>query len=167
MKGVPVEPFRDSIRSVRFKRLNSTGELECQLIEVAKDGAATVWIQNSIDEAIKTEATVQRHNIEPSLLHARITMSDRLKTERSAKQLFGKNGCGRNGQVQIATQAVEVSLELDFDAMFTDLAPSGSLVQRAGRLWRHTDIRPSSDRPLAGPTLLVISPDPNSVYGTD
>ena len=167
IKGAPVEPFRDSIRSVKVKRLNSTREAECKLIEVANDGAATVWVRNSVDEAIKTAAALQQQNIEPILLHARFTMSDRLKIERSVKQLFGKNGCGRKGRVLIATQVVEASLDLDFDAMFTDLAPIGSLVQRAGRLWRHTDIRPSRDRPLAGPTLFVISPDPNSVDGKD
>ena len=49
---------------------------------------------------------------------------------------------------------VEQSLDLDFDVMVTDLAPVDLLIQRAGRLWRHT--RPLRD---GQPELLVVSPD--------
>ncbi|WP_185995560.1 CRISPR-associated helicase Cas3' [Nocardioides campestrisoli] len=41
--------------------------------------------------------------------------------------------------VVVATQIIEASLDLDFDIMGSDLAPSPSLVQRAGRLWRFRD----------------------------
>ena len=65
---------------------------------------------------------------------------------------FGKRStpAGRKGQVLIATQVVEQSLDLDFDALITDLAPVDLLIQRAGRLWRH-------DRPeRAGHELAVL-----------
>jgi len=51
---------------------------------------------------------------------------------------------------------VEQSLDIDFDLMVTDLAPVDLVIQRAGRLWRHK----RRDRPVAGPALLVVSPEP-------
>ena len=44
--------------------------------------------------------------------------------------------------------------------MITDLAPIDLLIQRAGRLWRHTD---RTRRPTTSPELLVLSPDPADV----
>jgi CRISPR-associated endonuclease/helicase Cas3 len=63
--------------------------------------------------------------------------------------------------VLVASQVVEQSLDLDMDLMISDLAPIDLLLQRAGRLWRHT----WRTRPIAGPTLLVVSPDPDGDIG--
>ena len=63
----------------------------------------------------------------------------------------------------VASQVIEQSLDIDLDLMVSDLAPIDLLFQRAGRLWRHT----WRTRPIAGPTLLVVSPDPAGQIGKD
>lgn len=90
------------------------------------------------------------------LFHARFPASQRQLREQRVLDIFGKSG-GEKGELRtgrkilIATQVAEQSLDLDFDLIATDLAPIDLLLQRAGRLWRHS--RPQ--RPVAAPVLLV------------
>lgn len=158
-----VEPYAESIRTVKVERVSNATEALGLLVEMAKKGAACVWIRNAVDEAIDAVEAIRREGVEAELLHARFAMSDRLQIEQNVIQRFGKNGTGREGRILVSTQVVEASLDLDFDVMISDLAPIGSLIQRAGRLWRHMEIRPIATRPVSDPILHVISPDPEAV----
>lgn len=66
------------------------------------------------------------------LLHSRFKLEDR-KTKEETLYEWNKRieGC-----IVIATQIVEVSLDISFDVMFTDPAPIDSLIQRFGRVNR-------------------------------
>lgn len=83
------------------------------------------------------------------LVHARFIASDRVTKERELLHDLGPRaarGAGRPPRrIVVATQVVEQSLDLDFDAMVTDVAPVDLVLQRAGRVHRHT--RPVGDRP--------------------
>jgi len=74
------------------------------------------------------------------LFHARFALGDRLLIEKQIIEQFGKDSDAvtRSGKVVIATQVVEQSLDIDFDYMITDLAPIELIIQRAGRLCRHS-----------------------------
>jgi len=61
------------------------------------------------------------------LLHARFTRKDRNYKERELKTL---------PKILVATQVVEVSLDIDFEQGFTEPAPIDALVQRFGRINR-------------------------------
>ena len=60
------------------------------------------------------------------LLHSRFILRDR---ERIEKELEDAN-------LLVGTQAVEVSLDIDFDCLFTEPAPIDALIQRFGRINR-------------------------------
>lgn len=60
------------------------------------------------------------------LLHGRFILRDREKKEKRLDKV----------QLLVGTQAVEVSLDLDFDTIFTEPAPIDALVQRFGRVNR-------------------------------
>jgi CRISPR-associated endonuclease/helicase Cas3 len=70
------------------------------------------------------------------LLHGRFHADDRgIKESR----LLESRGIGRQqagGVVLVATQVVEVSLNVDFDALYSDPAPLEALLQRFGRVNR-------------------------------
>ena len=160
-----VEPHADSVRTVPAVRLRNTAEAIEVLAAEAARGAACVWVRNAVDDAIDAAEALRRRGVDADLLHARFALVDRLRHEEALTRRFGRDGTGREGRVLVATQVVEASLDLDFDVMVSDLAPVGSLIQRTGRLWRHMDVRSAFDRPVGGPVLHVLSPDPNRVEG--
>ena len=72
----------------------------------------------------------------PVLLdHGRFTRPDRDAHDRAVVEAFGRGGVDRG--ICVATQVVEQSLDLDFDAMISDAAPMDLMLQRAGRIHRH------------------------------
>lgn len=77
------------------------------------------------------------------LLHSRFRRMDRSALERAIGERFGVGGPRRPGLV-VATQVVEVSLDVDFDCLFTSAAPLEALLQRFGRVNRVAD-RPPAD----------------------
>lgn len=72
------------------------------------------------------------------VLHSRMTARHRKDAAELLETEIGKNGSAQNITV-VGTQAIEASLDIDLDAISTDLAPAPSLVQRAGRGWRRED----------------------------
>lgn len=161
--SVSVTPAPASSRRIEINRVPSRSGAIDLLVAAKAAGAACVWIRNAVDDAIDAVLELRKRGIEAYLLHARFALVDRLRLESSVMEHFGKKRKAGEGKVLVATQVVEASLDLDFDVMVSDLAPIGSLVQRAGRLWRHMDERPEPERPAPGPCLHVVSPDPNAV----
>jgi CRISPR-associated endonuclease/helicase Cas3 len=149
--------------AVRVERLPDDGAAVALVTEKARQGAACVWIRNAVDDAISAVQALRCAGVQADLLHARFALGDRKRIEASARARFGKEGEDRAGHVLVGTQVLESSLDLDFDVMVSDLAPMAGLVQRAGRLWRHMDLRPRSTRPVPAPVLYVLSPDPAQV----
>ena len=114
------------------------------IYQVAAAGGCVCWIRNTVNEAsdifqqLLNEGKVPAQNL--LLFHSRFAFADRMAIEEKTLNWFGKNApvAERRGKVLIATQVVEQSLDLDFDWMISDLAPVDLLIQRAGRLQRHT-----------------------------
>lgn len=61
------------------------------------------------------------------IIHGRFNARDREKAE---------NGLKNHAGLLIGTQAIEVSLDIDYDVMFTEIAPFDALLQRFGRVNR-------------------------------
>ena len=80
--------------------------------------------QNLFEE-INFDGTVQ-------LLHSGFNREDRTKIE----QLITNKEVFKRPQLLIATQAVEVSLDIDYDIAFIENAPIDALIQRFGRVNR-------------------------------
>ena len=93
------------------------------------------------------------------LHHAGFVAWERVEKEDSLRRQLGPDAhreAGRPKQkIVVATQVAEQSLDIDADALITDIAPMDLLIQRIGRLHRHA--RPSNDRPekLREPQVVI------------
>ncbi len=74
--------------------------------------------------------------------HSAFIMRDRIANERKLIGTGKRDECGRPKEISliIATQTIEVSLDISFDYMYSELAPLDSLIQRAGRCNRKGNI---------------------------
>lgn len=93
---------------------------------VARSQAAFDSIQKLLEE----------DGIQVRLLHGRFNLRDRLKKEKEIQQFTGATSSERRPIVLVATQVVEVSLDIDLDTIYTDPAPLEALIQRFGRINR-------------------------------
>ncbi|MEU8109514.1 CRISPR-associated helicase Cas3' [Nonomuraea muscovyensis] len=113
------------------------------LRQVAGGGSAVV-MHNLVRRVIDTCTTLEERiaampaNDRPQLImiHGKLDRPVRRAAEAALEAAFGKDGT-RPRAIVVSTQVLEQGLDLDFDAMLTDLAPVDWLIQRAGRLHRH------------------------------
>ena len=124
------------------------------------DGGCAAVICNTVQRAQDVYLALLSANLVPPgdliLFHARFPLAWREQIEQEVLQRFGKGTANRRPAIVVATQVIEQSLDLDFDLMLSELAPIDLLLQRAGRLHRHTrEIRPA---PLTAPRLLLMEP---------
>ena len=100
---------------------------------VARAGGAAAWVRNTVDDCLAGAEMLRAAGFEPIVFHARFAQADRQTREREVMALFGKGAdpAARAGRVLVATQVVEQSLDLDFDAMVSDLG-TGRLARAAG-----------------------------------
>lgn len=98
-----------------------------EIAEVAEEERVLV-ICNTVKRAIEVfQELVDLTGIEDGiLLHSRFALKDRSEKEELLAQ----------APLAVATQAVEVSLDIDFDRLFTEPAPVDALLQRFGRVNR-------------------------------
>lgn len=144
-----------------FKGFVKEKDLPDLAIEKAKEGKKVLIVRNSVTKAqelyreiIKRNSKEEYYSIKitinsedkmdfniiyrviegvPVLLaHRRFTFGDRFGRE----EVIQKWDKEKRSCIIIATQIVEVSLDIDFDVLITDIAPIPALVQRLGRVNR-------------------------------
>jgi len=171
----PIDTRIEVKRTVELRRMNSQKAIIEQIEQAVKLEKCVCWIRNTVQEARNSYQDLATTNwLGPDnlhLFHSRFAMIDRQKIEEETIARFGKDSDyeKRKGQVLVATQVVEQSLDLDFDLMITDLAPIDLIIQRAGRLCRHIrDLQgnrieePGGQDQRGKPVLFILAPEAES-----
>lgn len=117
-----------------------------EALERAQIGQQVLWIENTVKEAqdcyLDLAARAKDLGISCGLLHSRFTIHRREEMENEWIDLLGKKGRQqrqKQGRILIGTQVLEQSLDIDADFLVARFAPTDMILQRLGRLWRHTD----------------------------
>lgn len=105
-------------------------------LEAAQSGQAVLVVVNTIGDAQEFYRRLRQVWEDCELLHARFTFRDRQAKESRVSQ-------PRPGLIFVATQVVEVSLDISYDVLITELAPVDALIQRMGRINRRGDKPPA------------------------
>jgi len=145
----------EGIRSIdlHFNQTNLES-LTTTLTQNLEHGGCAAVICNTVNRSIEVYKYLRdiMKETECWLFHARTLQKWRRGWEEDVLQKFGKGDRQINGTyanpnrptraVLIATQVIEQSLDLDFDLMVSEIAPIDLLLQRSGRLHRHSRSRP-------------------------
>lgn len=141
-KDFILDKTRHSV-SVKYGAIQAE-DIVTQYLENKKSGKSNkiLIVCNTIKkaQALYEELKTQLGEIEElNLFHSRYIRQDRKKLEKEIRR-FGKTYCDekhkildcQNG-IWISTSLVEVSLDIDFDYLFTELSELNGLFQRMGR----------------------------------
>ncbi|CDG16301.1 CRISPR-associated helicase/endonuclease Cas3 [Xenorhabdus doucetiae] len=139
----PLRSRADVSRSVAVKTVNHLDECVQIALNAVQNGQCVVWVRNSVDDALQAFRLIQSQMDQPencSLFHSRFILHDRKRIENGVLKAFGKKSKpgARQGKILITTQVFQESLDADTDVMIADICPIDDLIQRVGRLHRHT-----------------------------
>ena len=134
-------PLDTPSRTVQTVPLTEDG-LPGFLREKMQAGGCAGVIVNTVKKA-QAVARMLREALpekEVQVFHAQFLMPDRAAREQELMERIGKHSTPvrRDGLIVVGTQVLEQSLDIDFDVMVTELCPMDLLLQRIGRLHRHT-----------------------------
>lgn len=166
------------VRLIQHKGLLGMPDRIAEVVaDAARRGGCIGVIANTITSAQSIYDALHRRldgsDTELLLFHARFPAGRRQELEDAVLERLDKRSLLKETDehyrprprrlVLVATQVVEQSLDLDFDELFTELAPIDLILQRMGRLWRH-------DRPerhgRKEPSLHLLLPDgPDGALG--
>jgi CRISPR-associated endonuclease/helicase Cas3 len=133
-----------------------------EIVAKAKEngGQRVLVVVNTVKLAIDTFNKIQNliekeKDFYIELLHSRLTFEKRQEKEKRVEEKFSnpKPENEKESKIIVATQVVEVSLDLDADTLFTELAPIDSLIQRMGRVLRR--YKNESPKSLDSPNVFI------------
>jgi len=165
---VQVIPLTAETRTVAVEPIGrDPAEIAHRLTEELQDGGCAAVICNTVRRAQEIYRAINDAKIVPDddliLFHARFPWEWREEIERDVLARFGKpeNGEFRSHKkaIVVATQVIEQSLDLDFDLMISDLAPIDLLIQRIGRLHRHSENDDQRPVRLKEKRVLIAMPE--------
>lgn len=128
----------------RVYKLSGWEDVTPVLTEAMEQNDKVLIVCNTVQKAqqVYMALTEQFGEYPHLLIHSRFRRKDRAEKERRLREEFeGNAGNGCRPCWVVATQVVEVSLDISFDRMITECAPLDALVQRFGRINRRRSLK--------------------------
>jgi len=99
-----------------------------------KAGKKVLVVCNTVLQSQEVFKNLKKYAANAVLLHSAFTGEDRTNHEKGLKK--GEKDRTNPIQFLVGTQAIEVSLDIDYDVIYTEPAPIDALIQRFGRVNR-------------------------------
>lgn len=136
-EGLNFKPFKISYHDSYLIKTKEKFYLSNELIKEINfnydNDLKQFFIFNTIDRAKEFYTLLKKiRDFDIVLYHSQFTHFDRIKKENEIIQKCSD----KHGFILIATQIIEISLDISADVMYTELAPPDALGQRGGRLNR-------------------------------
>lgn len=162
-KLVQIDDFeKQNSKKITIRRISDDGQNAVNLaVSKIKDGGIAGIIVNTVKRAQQLAQLVPA-DIPVKVLHSAFLAPDRSRLENELQQVIGKHADRPQKLIVIGTQVLEQSLDIDFDVLFTDIAPMDLIFQRIGRMHRHVINRPAT---LKNPELYVMGATTYGSYG--
>ena len=148
-----------SVMPIKTQKVLDMTEYMIQRATELKGGTMAL-IAPTVDTAfnIYRQLQVKIPQNELILYVGRNSVVNKTKIGNRLVEFLGKDRSKRPRKlVVVATSIIEQSLDIDFDYMYTALAPIDLLIQRLGRVWRHDDkgtIR--ENNPISDPFVVLV-----------
>lgn len=158
MQGVKVRPLPVlATKEIEVEHWEGEAGLVADLQTRLENGGCALVVRNTVANAQRTYETLRAvFGEDVRLVHSRFTQQDRQDNDEWLVRTFGKPGKSRRPKraIVVGTQVVEQSLDIDFDILYSDLAPIDLVFQRMGRVHRHLrDARPAA---VAEPRCILM-----------
>lgn len=176
---VPTEPsgFQKAVSMTTEPIAGNPSAIAKKAIEAARSGARVLIIRNRVQDCIDVHQAVEDElgaekadlllcvNETPVPHHSRYAGADRSRLDAAIEAAFGEEDEDGNkipirGVIAVATQTVQMSLDISASLMLTDLCPIDVLLQRIGRLHRHGRDHPGA---FSTPKCVVLTPEPRDL----
>lgn len=157
-QGVQIRPLPVlATKEIEVEHWEGEAGLAADLQTRLQNGGCALVVRNTVANAQCTYETLHAvFGEDVRLVHSRFTQQDRQDNDEWLVRTFGKPGKTRRPKraIVVGTQVVEQSLDIDFDILYSDLAPIDLVFQRMGRVHRHQrDTRPAA---VAEPRCIVM-----------
>ncbi len=122
------DTLANSVRSRYFVVDDFIESAVSDIRQAVFDGVRVLVVVNTVRSC--QDLARQMADLGPLCYHSQFILRDRKSIEQQMQ----------DARLVVATQVVEVSLDIDYDWLFTECAPPDAVVQRAGRVNRYRNI---------------------------
>lgn len=105
----------------------SINEIISDIKEKYLNGLKILIVVNKPERAVRINKKLEEFGVNSILIHGRLKHIEREEREEKISDT----------KVLVATQVVEAGIDVDYDVLYTDIAPPSNLIQRAGRINRY------------------------------
>ena len=122
------DTLANSVRSRYFVVNDFIESAISDIRQAVFDGIRVLVVVNTVKSC--QDLALQMADLGPLCYHSQFILRDRKSIEEQMQ----------DARLVVATQVVEVSLDIDYDWLFTECAPPDAIVQRAGRVNRYRSL---------------------------